>query len=437
MMPHLSRYLLPTLLVLGVLLISCGCTGTGTDTGTGADNPETTVSQVSAGITPTATQSESAAGNVVLTVLSDPPFAAVLLDGEYLGVTTPASIEVPAGSHTIAVEATNGQISEKQISTGQDSVISFEIPRVSGAFGSPLTGSALSKTGWAVVKATDPYVYISVNNNRIVQDVVQTPYLVPALKEGQIDIKVEDITSSGSAFGFNEGGFPIISGIYSPVSFSGGTETLELYSIASTAYSGSAYSIGGGITAGRIPESREWQTGFQYISVKTDDGYISYPKTDSSSRTITIEPRDVTWYPVTVTSSPSGADILIDGIPTGRTTPWTIENVSDGSHTIMVSHPGYLPEEEEIYLTGDVAERLVAFPGLDPYTNGYLVVDSNEPGSYIMMYGKDTGDRTPTVYPAFPIGTAEVTVVNSAGESLTQSVTVIPDTVTTLYAEFT
>ncbi len=427
-MSYRPHHLLPVLLCLSLFLLSCGCTGTAGI----QDQPVPTGTA-----TPAATTGENTAtGSALLTVLSDPPYAAILLDGTYTGTTTPGSIRIPAGSHTVRVEASNGRSAEQQINIREDTTLSFDIPAAAGKFGTPLTEQELSKTGWAVVKAADPYVYISVNANRIVRDVVQTPYVIPALKEGLVGIKIEDITSSGREFGFSEGTFPVISGLYSPVTFTGGTETLDMFSITSSAYAGYPYSVSGAVSPGRIPESREWPSDYRFISLKTPDGYVSYPRAAAGTSSVVIEPRDVTWYPLTVTSSPSGADILIDGIPTGKTTPWTIQNVSDGFHTVLVSHPGYLPQEKDLLLAGDAEAREVSFPDMEPYTNGYLVVESDEPGAFIMMYGRDTGDRTPTVYPAFPIGTAEITVITSTGKSLTKTVTVLPDTVTTVHADF-
>lgn len=149
-----------------------------------------------------------------------------------------------------------------------------------------------------------------------------------------------------------------------------------------------------------------------------------------------IELRHVIWHDLLVTSSPSGADILIDGFPTEYTIPWTIHNVSDGFHKITVSKPGYLPAEKELALSGTVGTKTVTMPPMEEYSSGYLLVDSDEPGAYIMMYGKDTGDRTPAVYQAFPIGNRDITIISGSGITKTETVTILPDTMNTLYVSF-
>ena len=78
----------------------------------------------------------------------------------------------------------------------------------------------------------------------------------------------------------------------------------------------------------------------------------------------------------------------------------------------------------------------VSLPEMQEYASGYLRVDSDEPGSYIMMYGKDTGDRTPVVYEAVPIGSRDITVVSGSGKSKTEMVLVLPDTMNELYVTF-
>lgn len=73
---------------------------------------------------------------------------------------------------------------------------------------------------------------------------------------------------------------------------------------------------------------------------------------------------------------------------------------------------------------------------MEEYSSGYLLVDSDEPGAYIMMYGKDTGDRTPAVYQAFSIGNRDITIISGSGITKTETVTILPDTMNTLYVSF-
>ncbi len=59
---------------------------------------------------------------------------------------------------------------------------------------------------------------------------------------------------------------------------------------------------------------------------------------------------------VMVTSTPAGAEILLDGQPTGRTTPAKLElgGMLGGNHRISLRKRGYAPETREVlhYSTG-------------------------------------------------------------------------------------
>lgn len=88
-----------------------------------------------------------------------------------------------------------------------------------------LTEKELSKTGWAVVRSSQKYVYISVNGKQAnsirynlegtaMRDIVETPYIIPGLKEGLVSIKIEPSgILSDTGTGYNSGQFPIVSGI--------------------------------------------------------------------------------------------------------------------------------------------------------------------------------------------------------------------------------
>ncbi len=365
------------------------------------------------------------------------------------GCITPASPDpditpVPAPP----AESARGHRTSETHELTNDTTIALSLSQ-GKTIGRHLTEKELSKTGGAVVRSSQQYVYISVNGKQAnsirynleataMRDTVETPYIIPGLKEGLVSIKVEPSgILSDTGTGYNSGQFPIVSGIYSWLYFLvNGNEQMDNLAVTSETYAGYPYSVDGYLSAGLIPETREWPVSCDYVSVLTDEGYISYLR-DAMDRTLLkIEPRHVIWHDLLVTSSPSGADILIDGFPTGYTTPWTIHNVSDGFHKITVSKPGYLPAEKELALSGTAGTKTVTMPPMEEYSSGYLLVDSDEPGAYIMMYGKDTGDRTPAVYQAFPIGNRDITIISGSGITKTETVTILPDTMNTLYVSF-
>ena len=54
---------------------------------------------------------------------------------------------------------------------------------------------------------------------------------------------------------------------------------------------------------------------------------------------------------ISVTSTPAGAAITLDGTPTGKTTPSTLTDVTAGSHTVAVSLTGYTPQNNNVVVT--------------------------------------------------------------------------------------
>ncbi len=76
---------------------------------------------------------------------------------------------------------------------------------------------------------------------------------------------------------------------------------------------------------------------------------------------------------VLVTSSPPGAEIFVDGEPTGSTTPCLIDMdpYGDSNHQVTLQKPGFEPEQREVfhYTTGYTSrwidgadEKVISFP---------------------------------------------------------------------------
>ncbi|MCQ2355609.1 MAG: hypothetical protein MJ014_01100 [Methanocorpusculum sp.] len=85
-------------------------------------------------------------------VLSDPPFAAVLVDGEHAGVSsTPAVIPVSWGNHTIGAESSYGRVSSTQVTIAGNVTVELRISPEQGT-GRFLDAETLSGTGFAVVE---------------------------------------------------------------------------------------------------------------------------------------------------------------------------------------------------------------------------------------------------------------------------------------------
>jgi hypothetical protein len=91
------------------------------------------------------------------------------------------------------------------------------------------------------------------------------------------------------------------------------------------------------------------------------DAYATIPVT-LTRPTLTIFPGGIT-----ISTEPSGADVLVDGIPAG-TTPLTLDNVTEGDHTVEVRKEGYEPVVENVTVTGgeNATVETVLVPGTTP-----------------------------------------------------------------------
>jgi len=86
--------------------------------------------------------------------------------------------------------------------------------------------------------------------------------------------------------------------------------------------------------------------------------------TASPSSTAAVAPQRavpaVTSGRLVVRSTPAGADVVIDGQPSGIT-PLTLPELAFGAHTIEVSHPGHDPRRQRVTLSERRPARSVAF----------------------------------------------------------------------------
>jgi hypothetical protein len=129
------------------------------------------------------------------------------------------------------------------------------------------------------------------------------------------------------------------------------------------------------------------------VAQPSDMGYVY------DSATLTLIP--ATTGTISVTSSPSGATITLDGVATGLTAPCSLTNVAAGAHTVGYSLTGYNPATVGVtVVTGSTvtaAATLTIVSGLPEYgapsiLDGYTLGGSKYGGG--------------TQYPAYTAGVA-------------------------------
>ena len=364
-----------------------------------------------------------------LTVRSDPPFSLIYLNGEYTGHVTPYMFEnLPTGRYTVSVSDGWNHSKENTFDLTRSGKVSFDIPSGMQKYGRILGDGEISSTGAVLVYASPGPVVITINTKKLYQEAVDTPYVVGGIK-GDTWAAVR-VSATKSEFAYDRGSYPVFSRAVSYARFTVGTEAMREYTILSDAFAGCRYSIDGDLSLGTIPETRSWPDTQQFFVVKNGSEYVSFFSGDvkRTGTAIQVEPREYTTYAVRVTSPVPGARIFVDGMDTGYHTPYTIPGLSDGFHKITVSRLGYYPVEKDIQLSGESFVLDVAMPQMTEYSSGYLQVTSAKPGAKVYIHGKDTGERTPVVFPHMPIGKYSIRVSPSSED--TQEITVLPRQVT-------
>lgn len=110
---------------------------------------------------------------------------------------------------------------------------------------------------------------------------------------------------------------------------------------------------------------------------------------------------------VLVSANIEGADILLDGAPTGFKTDFELDNIPVGVHTISVSKPGYSvsPPSRRIEVVENRTTKASFF--LEERVEqryGTIAVSSNVKGAAIFLDGKATGQTTDATLRNIPVG---------------------------------
>ncbi len=167
-----------------------------------------------------------------------------------------------------------------------------------------------------------------------------------------------------------------------------------------------------------------------YITLSGEGTYTSIPVPDglATGNDFVLPEYSGFYHSIAIESDPMGAEIFIDGIRTGNTTPSLVRGLSEGSHLVMVSLPGYMPVEKRISIprTDDVIiEGPVSFI-LETYPCGILRVESNPEGATIHIDNIASGEKTPFTFTGIPVGVHELTLIS--GEiRRTRDITIRPD----------
>lgn len=369
-----------------------------------------------------------------ISIVTHPAGAMVTLDGAYLGVITPVDLhEIPVGQHTLHLDLIHYAPYETSFDLDGDTSVAVALsPQNPNINENPLClnlaamQGADGRSGGLFVAASDDGAEIYIDGKKIGKT---TPQVVNGLKEGLHRVKIRmgstkylpDTIEVWVAAG-------AVTPVYFDRSVNGASRTVT---IDDPAFAGEYFSVNG-IYAGKKIPSKVTITGINAFAGLFHDGvYLSAPISDfaGDGSTIRLGEFSSVLRSVTVASDPPGARIFIDGFDTGLATPSRIENISAGYHRFMLTKPGYLPEETLTLLPERVDDREIRLT-LEPYSYGYLYVNSTPAGAKIYLYNLNTGEVTPHLFSGMAIGAYDVKVVGRSDSKTLEDLLVKPHDVT-------
>jgi hypothetical protein len=286
-----------------------------------------------------------------------------------------------ADSDTLNYEwiASGGSIS------GSGNVITWTAPAEEGGYAVTATVSD-GKGGTATLGAAIVVEAAPVNHAPVITDLTSSPISVAPSASASINCFATDDDSDPLSYTWN-------------------------------ASAGTVSGSGGGIT---------WQApateGSCTINVVVDDGNGG---TDTRSLIISVA---ASTGSLSISSTPSGASIMIDGINTGSITPCTIAGLTPGSHTVKLSKTYYKNKSGSAIVVADstagVNWALTAAPSqtvtLQPGATGkdsYVIhsVPSTTHGTYTSLYaGANAVGAESRTYLEFSLGLPSTANITSA-----------------------
>ncbi len=171
--------------------------------------------------------------------------------------------------------------------------------------------------------------------------------------------------------------------------------------------------------------------GDHVVTVKLD-GYAdaSMPVTVATGETAEVDLELTTLTgSLTVTSTPEGAAILIDGADTGEVTNATLDGIAVGTHTVTLKKDGYADTTADV----TVAYNETAALHLDLVeARGSIAVASTPTGAAIWLDGIDTGMTTNAILENVAAGEHTVTVKKAGYADASATVAVADDEIATV-----
>lgn len=132
------------------------------------------------------------------------------------------------------------------------------------------------------------------------------------------------------------------------------------------------------------------------------DGVRTFRVPGGGTETVYVSLVPFKYGNISITSNPTGAHVWFDRANTGAVTPYTIENVTEGQHTIVLQRDGYYNLTRQLWVAQGQAK--VLNETLNPLQQGNISVLSVPSGAKIWLDSISTGKVTPTTLEAVNAG---------------------------------
>jgi len=336
-----------------------------------------------------------------ISVTSEPQGARIILDQINTQRLTPDTLDsVPVGSHVISVEKQGYKASPES-----DSVEVVE--------------DSVSEAGFVLVeKLGDIFVNSNVSGAEITLDYVSTGKTTPdTIYDVMVGDHLVSVTKSGYSVFPESAPVEVIEGMVTTVNFLLSQDVGGLY-VNSTPQGAEIY-LNHESSGEATPHFFNLPEGIYVVSVARS-GYSASPESvvaqvvkDSSATADFVLTENK--GSIFVNSVPSGANIALDNMFTGKMTPDTLFDITLGDHIVSVEKPGYLPSPESVVVTVYENQTSCAEFVLLDTLSGSLSVLSNAGGATIVIDNHTTDKTTPhTFFNNIPIGTHIVSVFKEA-----------------------
>ncbi|HWQ64068.1 MAG TPA: PEGA domain-containing protein [Methanospirillum sp.] len=315
--------------------------------------------------------------NGSISVSSTPSGATVAIDGSDIQTTPHTYPEVIPGSHTVTVskDGYTPYTTPVTVASGAESVVSAVLNQVSTTGSLTVDtypwGAAIILNG--VVYGITPAHYDAIPTGTYTMQLAKFGYQpvtqtieISSGKESKVEVALPRYfppTGTLSIRSYPSGGVVTLDGDFH------GVTPVRIHGINPGSYN----------VRVSIPGYLDWI------------GIVDVVAGRETSIYGTLTPKGTTVHTgsIALTSTPSGASVILDSRPQGIT-PMTLQNIPGGTHTLILTYPGYEPVTTTTTVQEGTTSQLSV--SLNPYTaqnlTPGLITLSDDAAAYLSIHGR-------------------------------------------------